>query len=191
MNRSVLAAALPLALCACTTTPPAKWAEGGARLAFPRARWVVADAAIDVLPSGAVFANSEIILKIDASGRVTDPNNEPVALLMTDGKLVGPGDEPLGDVGLVNASLPDEDKAWISVMPTGEVLRYLDDGERMNFGAWLGCNAPQVHLTCTLVTHILGMRIKEEQDRARALGNYYRTSPVPPTSGLGINPPGY
>ena len=189
MNRFVFAAAIPLALCACTTTPPSKWVEGGARLAFPRARWVVGDTAIDVVPNGAVFANSEIILKIDGSGRVTDQNNAPVALLQADGKLVGNGDELLGNVGIVNASLPDEDRAWITVLPTGEVLRYMEDGERLNFGAWLGCGAPQVHLTCTLITHLLGMRIKEEQDRARAMGTYYRGSPISTTNGMGLGPP--
>ena len=109
--------------------------------------------------------------------------------MLPDGRVVGPGDDPLGNVGTVNASLPDEKDAWISVMPTGEVVRYLDDGERMNFGAWIGCNAQPVHLTCTLITHILGMRIKDEQDRMRAAASHFGGGLAPTGSGLGIGVP--
>jgi hypothetical protein len=147
------------------------------------------DASVDVLPSGAVFVNSELMFNVDRAGRVTDADNAPVALLLPDGKVVGPGDSSLGNVGTVNASLPDESNAWVSVMPTGEVVRYLDDGERMNFGAWLGCGAPQAHITCTLITHILGMRIKDEQDRQRAAASQFRGGLAPTGSGLGLGAP--
>lgn len=191
MNRSVLLAASCVLLgsaSACAPTPPAKWAEGGARLELPRARWVLVDAAVDVLPNGTVFVNSEHAFTIDRAGRVMDLDNAPVALLLPDGRVVGPSDTPLGSVGLLNASLPDEPNAWISVMPTGEVVRYFDDGERMNFGAWLGCNPAQVHLTCTYLSHVIGMRIKDEQDRRRQIMNNYRGGLAPTGVGLGLWP---
>jgi hypothetical protein len=148
------------------------------------------EASVDLLPDGTVFVNSEHVLTVDRAGRVINADKEPVALLLPDGRVVGPDDSPLGNVGSVNASLPDEENAWLSVMPTGEVIRYLDDGERMNFGAWLGCSGnPIVHQTCTLVTHLLGMRIKEEQDRARAVGDNYRGGLAPMGTGLGIGIP--
>jgi hypothetical protein len=193
MNRFILVAAQSLLLsafgAACSTALPSKWAEGGARLELPRARWVLVDSAVDILPTGAVFVNSEHVFTVDRAGRVTDSDGQPVALLLPDGRVVGPGDEALGNVGTLNASLPDEPNAWISVMPTGEIVRYLDDGERMNFGAWLGCNAPQTHITCTLITHILGMRIKDEQDRQRAAASQFRGGLAPTGSGLGLGAP--
>lgn len=177
-------------LTACAATPPAKWAEGGARLDLPRARWALVESAVDVMPNGSVFVNSEHVLTVDSAGRVTNPDKEPVALLMNDGRLLGPDDAPLGVVGSLHASLPDEKNAWISVMPTGEVIRYMDDGERLNFGAWLGCSfSPRAQQACTLVSHLLGMRIKEEQDRLRAQGLGYRGGLAP--SGVGLGIPGF
>jgi hypothetical protein len=187
MKRLLPIAASSVMLTACAPTPPAKWAEGGARLDLPRARWALVEAAVDVLPNGSVFVNSEHVLTIDAAGRVVNPDKEPVALLMPDGRLLGPDDSPLGAVGSLHASLPDEQNAWITVMPTGEVIRYLDDGERINFGAWLGCSmSPRAQQACTLVTHLLGMRIKEEQDRLRAMNQGYRGGLAPTGSGLGF-----
>jgi hypothetical protein len=190
MNRFILVAAAGLLLSACKATPPSKWAEGGAALQIPRARWALVETSVDLLPDGTVFVNSEHVLTIDRAGRVINADKEPVALLLPDGRVLGPDDSPLGNVGAVNASLPDEQNAWLSVMPTGEVIRYLDDGERMNFGAWLGCGGnPFAQQTCTLITHILGMRIKEEQDRVRAAGTQYGPGLAPVGSGLGIGLP--
>lgn len=187
MKRLLSIAALGLVLPACAATPPAKWAEGGARLDLPRARWALVEAAVDVLPDGTIWVNSEHILTIDTAGRVINPEKEPVAMLMPDGRLLGKDDEPLGAVGSLHASLPDEANAWISVLPTGEVIRYLDDGERINFGAWLGCSgSARSQQACTLVTHLLGMRIKEEQDRIRASNSGYRGGMVPTGMGYGL-----
>jgi hypothetical protein len=184
MKRLALIAAASLPLFACAATPPSKWAEGGARLDLPRARWALVDSAVDLTPDGNVFINSEHVLTIDRAGRVINQDKEPVALLLPDGRVMGPDDNPLGAVGSLHAALPDEQNAWLSVLPTGEVIRYLEDGERLNMGAWLGCNiSPRAQQACTLVTHLLGMRIKEEQDRARAANEQYRGGIAP---GIGI-----
>ncbi|HZF52499.1 MAG TPA: hypothetical protein VE093_27780 [Polyangiaceae bacterium] len=180
MRRLLSIAALGLVLPACAAMPPSKWAEGGARLELPRARWALVELAVDLLPDGTIWVNSEHVLTLDSAGRVINPDKEPVAMLMPDGRLLGKDDEPLGVVGSLHASMPDEANAWLSVLPTGEVIRYIDDGERMNFGAWLGCNvSPRAQQSCTLVTHLLGMRIKEEQDRLRASNGGYRPGMMP------------
>jgi hypothetical protein len=163
-----LASALPLLwLSACAATPPANWATGGAMLDIPRARWVYGDLTVDVLPDGRIFLNGEHELNVDRGGRVFDVQSEPMALLEPDGKLLGPDDALLGYVGELHASLPGDETAWLTVTLSGEVLRYLDDGDRASFGVWMGCNiSPRAHQTCTLVTHLLGNRLREiEQAR--------------------------
>lgn len=161
MQRLAFAAPLVL-LAACSATPPANWAQGGAALDIPRARWVRGDVTVDVAPDGKIFVNGEHELNVDRGGRVYDIDSQPVALLEPDGRVVGPDETPLGTVGALHASLPGEANAWLSVTPSGEVIRYLDEGERASFGVWMGCNAsPRAHQTCTLITHLLGTKIRE------------------------------
>jgi hypothetical protein len=158
-----VALTLPLVfLAACSATPPAGWARGGAMLDIPRARWVFGSITVDVAPDGKVFLNGEHELNVDRGGRVFDTEGQPVALLEPDGRVVGPDEKPLGNVGALHASLPDEATAWLTVTDSGEVIRYNDEGERSSFGVWLGCNTSmRAHQTCTLVTHLLGMRLRD------------------------------
>ena len=52
-------------------------------------------------------------------------------------------------------------------MPSGEVVRYDDEGERHLFGVWVGCNqSPSAHQVCTLVSHLVGMRIKANEPKS-------------------------
>lgn len=163
MRRLALIAPLAL-LAACSATPPANWARGGAPLDIPRARWVWGSTTIDVSPDGKVFLNGEPELNVDRGGRVFDLDGQPVALLEPDGRVIGPDEKPLGIVGALHASLPDEATAWLSVTGSGEVIRYDDEGERSSFGVWLGCNSsPRAHQTCTLLTHLLAMRLRENE----------------------------
>ncbi|MRG94714.1 hypothetical protein [Polyangium spumosum] len=158
MRRLILASAFVLG--ACAPGAPANWARGGAMLDVPRARWVVGSSVVDVHPNGRVTINDSEELTVDRGGRVYDPNNEPVALLEPGGKLVGPGDKLLGNVGILHASQGDEPHAWLSVLPTGEVVRYEGDGSRSSLGVWIGCNQNYLqHQTCTLVSHLLTPRI--------------------------------
>jgi hypothetical protein len=163
MRRLALTAPLAL-LVACSATPPANWTRGGATLDIPRARWVWGESAVDIAPDGKIFINGEHELNVDRGGRVFDADGQPVALVEQNGQVVGPGDKPLGMVGALHASLPDEEQAWLSVAPSGEVIRYGEEGERMAFGVWLGCNvSPRAHQTCTLISHLIGMKIRETQ----------------------------
>ncbi len=153
-------------LAACSATPPANWARGGTPLDIPRARWVWGSTTVDVAPDGKVLVNGEHELNVDRAGRVFDVEGQPVALLEPDGRLTGPDDRPLGNVGAMHASPPDQETAWLSVLGSGEVIRYDDEGERSAFGVWLGCNvSPRAHQTCTLITHLLGMRLREAAER--------------------------
>jgi hypothetical protein len=160
MTRFFLLAA-SLGLISCSANPPANWAKGGAPLEIPRARWVFGTSAVEVVPDGKVIIDGEHQLTIDRGGRVFDPDREPIALLEPDGRLIGPDDEAMGIVGALTASRPDEQHAWLSVAPSGEVIIYDDEGERHLAGVWIGCNAtPRTHQVCTLVSHMLAMRMR-------------------------------
>lgn len=97
---------------------------------------------------------------IDRGGRTWDSNNDPVALLEPNGQVMGPGDKLLGSVGVLHASRAGESSAWLSVLPSGEVVQYADDGTRSPLGAWVGCHQTYLsHQTCTYLSHILAPRI--------------------------------
>ncbi|AUX27083.1 hypothetical protein SOCEGT47_076620 [Sorangium cellulosum] len=169
MRRLALAVPVSLLL-ACVAAPPANWARGGALLDLPRARWVLGDLAVDVMPDGKIFVNGEHELNVDRGGRVHGLSAEPVALLEVDGRVTGPNDDALGQIGVLHAALPGEANAWLTVARTGAVIRYGEDGEREPFGVWSGCAVtPRAHQTCTLITHLLGLRIRKiERQRAGA-----------------------
>jgi hypothetical protein len=165
VKRAVLAPLVLLA--ACTPPPPARWAEGGAPLDLPRARWVRGDLTVDLMADGRVLVNGEQELALDRAGRVATPEGESVAVLEKDGRLVGNDDQPLGHVGLVHATLPDRAQAWLSVTDSGEVVRYGADGERQGFGAWMGCDVtPRSRQACTLVSHLVGLRLVAREREA-------------------------
>jgi len=139
---------------------PANWARGGAMLEVPRARWVVGTSVVEMYPDGRVLLNDSQEMTVDRAGRVFDTNNDPVALLETNGNVIGPGDKPLGNVGVLHASQVDSKHAWLSVMPTGEVLKYDDDGGRSSLGVWIGCHTSySAHQACTLMSHLLAPKI--------------------------------
>lgn len=157
--KRLLAPAL-LGLVACSATPPANWAQGGGALDVVRARWVLGDSTIDVVEDGRVLVNGEHEYTVDAAGRLFDEDNEPVALLQADGQVSGPDDEHLGIVGSEHASRPHEETAWLSLTPSGEVIRYDEDGERYGFGVWMGCRvSPRSSQMCVYITHVIGRSV--------------------------------
>jgi hypothetical protein len=160
MRRLILASAFAFVLGGCASGMPANWARGGAVLDVPRARWVVGTSVVEVFPDGRVVLNETQEMTVDRGGRVFDTNNDPIALLEPNGRLVGPGDKLLGNVGVLHASKEDEPNAWLSVMPTGEVVQYADDGTKSSLGVWIGCHPSySAHQACTLVSHLLAPRI--------------------------------
>jgi hypothetical protein len=161
-------------LCACAPKAPPRWAEGGAQLAIPQARWDRPDDdPIEIHPDGKVMEGGSLKFVLDRVGRVTDNDYEPFAVLQPDGHLAGTDGHPLGYVGVSNASPPDSEHAWLAVQPDGAVIYFDPDGERSAGGAWRGCAGPGQR-ACTLVTQIYAMR------------NYMRRRQGGVTFGVGI-----
>src|SRR5262249_37719200 len=117
--RAFLGAILLMFAAGCASHPPAHWAQGGSRLMLPRARWALGDVVIDVMPDGRVLANGDHVFSMDAAGRVFDVDNDAIALLESDGRLIGKDERNLGYVGLHNASPPGGQVAWLTIEETG------------------------------------------------------------------------
>lgn len=167
MKRAPLLACFGLLLTACTATPPANWAKGGAVLELPRARWVRGETIVDLVPEGQILVNGEPYFTLDRAGRMADLDGEPVALLEADGRVTGADDTPMGMVGWMNAALPEQSTAWLSIQPSGQVVRYDDEGEASVYGVWMGCSAsPRTHQACTYVTHVLAQKLRPEEPRS-------------------------
>jgi hypothetical protein len=156
--RVALLGVIAAALASCTPTPPPRWAQGGATLMLPAARWERPDGEVlEIRSDGQVLEGGSLVFVVDRVGRVVDEEYEPVALLFPDGRLAGADDRALGHVGISNAAPPDRHQAWLSVAPDGGVIYYDEDGERTSGGRWSGCEGP-AHRTCTLVTHLVAVR---------------------------------
>ncbi|MFT3773827.1 MAG: hypothetical protein QM820_51310 [Minicystis sp.] len=147
-------------LAGCAPKPPAHWAGGGAEVDIPFARWVRGDVAVEIHPDGKVKVNGEHEATLDRAGRLFDGDGQPIALLEPDGHVTGPDDAPLGFVGQNSASLPGMATAWIVIRPSGEVLRFDDDGAPTPMGVWTGqCGAtPRTTQVCTLITHLMAAK---------------------------------
>jgi hypothetical protein len=140
---------------ACSSAPPPLWATGGAPLALQPATWKTAsDGTVELRADGKVYVNGAASFTLDRAGRVFDPDNQPMAILLPDGNLVGTDDVSFGRIGFSNAAPPGRETAWIAVLPDGSVSRFDPDGDRLPDGAWIGCNGA-AHRTCTLVTHLI------------------------------------
>jgi hypothetical protein len=145
------------ALSGCTPSEPPRWAEGGAALALPDARWQREDDVVEIRANGHVIEDGDLVFVIDRVGRVVDEDYEPVALLFPDGRVAGTDDRNLGHVGVTNAAPPGRVEAWLALTPDGAVTYFDSDGERSAGGRWTGCTGP-AQRTCTLVTHLLAVR---------------------------------
>jgi hypothetical protein len=140
---------------ACQNTPPPGWAKGGAPLVIKAMSWKTGDGRdVAVDAEGKVIADGDLLFSLDRAGRVYDEDNEPVALLLPDGTVVGSEGTNLGQIGVTNAAPPGGGNAWLAVLPDGHVLHFESDGERTSDGLWKGCDGPQ-HRTCTLVSHLI------------------------------------
>ncbi len=156
-------------LTACAASAPTGWTTGGQPLATPQARWVNGDILVDVGRDGRVLVNGGLLFTIDASGRVYDTSNQPVALLQRDGMVLGTGDTPMGWVGAGEAILPGDEHSWLVLQPDGLLVQSDGEGQRA-FGQWLGCHHPAVVQTCTLVSHIVGRELKSKQGDGDGFG---------------------
>lgn len=161
MNSSLASAlrigALGLLMTACHPAPPPRWAEGGATLILPKARWQRDGDVIEISPTGEVLEDGDVVFVLDRVGRIVDEDREPIALLLPSGALSGNDAVDLGQVGRANASPPTRAYAWLSLRADGAVLRFDVDGDRTADGHWEGCGGSALR-TCTLVTHLIALR---------------------------------
>lgn len=155
MRESLLLLLLAVASVACQALPPAGWAEGGAALVIPDARWTHPEGdPLTISATGEVRRDGKLLFLIDAAGRVFEENNEPIALLSPDGHVVGTDEEVLGRVGFRNASPPWDSVAWLRVGADGTLMLFGQRGQPVYAGQWKGC-AGHATRTCTLVSHLL------------------------------------
>jgi len=142
----------------CTPSAPPRWAEGGSLLAISPARWDRPDEdPVEIQANGRVVEGGHLRFVIDRVGRVTDDDYEPFAVLQPDGHLIGTEDNALGYVGLSNAAPPFSEQAWLSLLPSGQVLYFEPNGDRTAAGVWHGCEGPN-RRACTLVTQLYAVR---------------------------------
>jgi hypothetical protein len=117
--------------------------------------WTTSDGTpIEIRADGKVLADGTLAVVIDRAGRIYDADNEPAAILLSDGNIVGTDGVNLGRIGVTNAAPPGSDAAWLAVLPDGRVVHFDPDGERSHDGAWRGCEGSKLR-TCTLVTHLV------------------------------------
>lgn len=161
MRSSLGAIVLLAAVSGCASTPPPRWAEGGAPVEIPHARWQRIGQRVDLHEDGKVFVDGAHVLTMDRAGRVFEPRGEPVAVLQPDGWLIGPNERPLGRIGMTNAAPAGSGTAWLSLGPHGEVIRFASDGERLADGEWTGCG--RAVRACTLTSHLIAL----EEQKAR------------------------
>jgi hypothetical protein len=154
-----------LFLYGCAPARPAHWAEGGARLEIPSARWVRSRGEVVLAPNGAVDVGGERELSIDPSGRVRDAEGESLALLEPDGRLVGRDDALLATV-TDSAAKPADSLGGLAVLPDGRIVLRAADGEH-GAGTWVGgCNASAAaRRACTLVAYLVTRADDQRDDR--------------------------
>ena len=149
---------MALALLGCTPQEPPSWPQGGAALSIQPARWDRGDEdPIEIRANGEVVEDGDVLFVIDRVGRVVDPDYEPLAILLPDGRVIGTDDRLLGQVGITNAAPPWTGTAWLALMPDGAVTTFDADGDREFAGRWRGCSGAGLR-TCTLVTHLVALR---------------------------------
>lgn len=159
LGRVIVVSSFGVLFAGCEPSAPPRWAEGGARLDVPAARWVAGDEVVTIRPDGRVFKNGSFEMAIDRAGRVYDEDNDPIAIVDSDGRVTGTNDTELGRVGTVSAAPPGYDTAWLAIAQNGEVTRFGPEGERSIYGSWIGCNGtPEAALACTLVTHLITLK---------------------------------
>jgi hypothetical protein len=141
----------------CSSTPPPHWVQGGAPLVLGQAYWDRDGDIYEIRPDGQVVNDKDVIFEIDQAGRVFFEDGDPIAILLPNGKLVGENDVSMGEVGAVSAAFPGQVYAWLSLHPSGTIIRYDSDGNEYRDGKWTGCEGP-MKLTCTLVTHVVAYR---------------------------------
>lgn len=138
----------------CSQTPPPKWQQGGAPIVLQPAVWERQTHFVQVQNNGHVILNDRLMFVLDRNGRVHDALGDPYAVLEAGNRLSGNNDWTLGTISVSTATPPGSSQPWITVFPSGKVVRQDMEGRSFEDGAWSGCNG-QMMRTCTLVSHLI------------------------------------
>jgi hypothetical protein len=191
MKRALLLVSLALLAGCAASVPPPGWQQGGAALWVPRAAWRSGALSIDLMQDGHVMMNGASSFLIDPAGRVIDADGQPVALLLPDGRLVGTKGEALGVVGPVTAAPAGSRYAWLGILPSGQVVRYDDEGQSAGGGTWVGCGGYAASLqACMLVTYLVATRFPPPQPPSTFPNSPYNSPYGSPYSPWGTMTPG-
>lgn len=156
--RASAAAGILLVLVSCTPRDPPSWPEGGLAIAIAPARWERGDDdPIEIRSDGQVTSDGDLLFVLDRVGRIVDPDYDPLAILLPDGRIIGTDNHFFGHIGVTNAAPPWSTHAWLAVTPDGAVTLFDSDGSREFGGRWQGCTGPVLR-TCTLVSHLITLR---------------------------------
>lgn len=164
----------------CSQTPPPKWAQGGVPLELQPAVWERQTEFVQVQKNGYVILNDRLVFILDRNGRVHDAIGDPYAVLEPGNRLSGNNNWNLGTVTMNTATPVSGLPPWITIFPSGKVIRKDFEGYSFEDGYWSGCNGPMIR-TCTLVTHLILLYehiYKQQQTDGQ------QTQPVVEPSGL-------
>lgn len=156
--------------------PQSLTTEAGAALSVPSGtRYVLEGWTLDVDPAGWVTIDGERTWRFMSEGRLVDTNGELIAQMREDGRVLGEDDRDLGQVGGPNAAPPERETAWLSLQPTGHVVRYDSAGRMHPFGRFYRCEHPE---PCVLLAHVFGLELRALlRDRKPMLTTGIRAGP--------------
>ncbi len=149
----------------CGSSPPARWATGGAGLEIAPARWGRTGGDVQIAPNGVVTVDGARALTFDRAGRVRDGDGEPYALLEQGGRLVGTDDKVLATVTGASVATAGSSPS-VTVASNGEIAFKDTRGERRG-GAWVGdcARSPSTQSFCSVVAYLVTLEDLRRQER--------------------------
>jgi hypothetical protein len=161
--------ALAASAFACASSSP-RWQQGGAPTRLDAAYWSRQKSTIELRPSGEIIEDDTLLFRLDRSGRVSDAQGEPVAVLQSDGWLVAEDDTPLGFIGPGASFRADQSTPTVRVLPSGDAVIIDRAGRWLPAGRWDYCQGSMLR-TCTLVTHVVAARDAAREPKGSGSAN--------------------
>jgi hypothetical protein len=142
---------------ACAASTSQRWQDGGAPLKLDSAYWTRESSIIELRPSGEVIEDDTLLFRVDRSGRVSDAEGKPVAVLVPDGTLIAEDDTVIGWIGVAASYRADRQTPLVRMLPYGQAIVRSESGTWLAAGKWDYCEGPALR-ACTLVTHVVAAR---------------------------------